>query len=58
MWCYKKMLKLIGVDNITNEKVLNRIREREHYEREFAKKNAGMICHTLDEGIVETYSGR
>lgn len=47
MWDYKVMLKIKSQDRITNEKVINKIREKRTFCKDLSKKRAQMVGHTL-----------
>ena len=53
MWCYRTMLKIRWVDRVTNEEVLNRIREKRSLWHDLIKRRVRVVGHILrHEGIV------
>lgn len=47
MWCYRKMLRIKWIDRITNEAVLNRIKEKKILWHTIKVRRAKMIGHLL-----------
>uniref|UniRef100_A0A2S2QKX3 Uncharacterized protein n=1 Tax=Sipha flava TaxID=143950 RepID=A0A2S2QKX3_9HEMI len=47
MWCYRKMLRIKWIDKITNEAVLNRIKEKKVLWYTIKVRRAKMIGHLL-----------
>jgi len=67
MWCYSKMLRIKWIDRITNEEVINRIKEKKVLWHTIKVRRAKMIGHlprheslskTVIEGDVEGHIGR
>ncbi|KAI5738724.1 hypothetical protein M8J77_010460 [Diaphorina citri] len=62
MWCYRKTLKIVWSDRVTNEEVLERVKERRQVMNNISARRAKWIGHnlrhegmllTLIEGMVE-----
>src|SRR6266516_3010447 len=43
MWCYRRMLKIIWRDRVTNEEVLDRMQMELHFMEDMIKKYAGHV---------------
>ena len=46
-WCYRRIMKIKWIDRITNEKVIERIRERRILWKSLRKRRGQMMGHTL-----------
>ena len=55
MWCYRKLLKINWVDKVTNEEVLNLMKEKKSLYACIKKRYDRLIEHTLRlEGLAGT----
>jgi hypothetical protein len=55
MWCYRKMLRIKWIDRITNEAVLNRIKEKKILWHTVKVRRTKMIGHLLrHESLTKT----
>ena len=50
MWCYRRIMNINLMDRITNEEVLERIRERRALWKSLRRRRDQMIGHTLRHG--------
>ena len=67
MWCYRKLLKISWVDKVTNEEVLNLVKEKSNLYASIKRRRDRLIGHSLRheglagtilEGTVEGHNGK